>query len=299
MIQSGAITGLDTTRTLTADGALGTRSFHDFRAASPNQADIVVFPKDDWTLNQVDATNTTPGPFQEHTQYPYGRHGGFSADELYVPLIMAGPAFKSGVMLPHPVLHPEVAPTALASLGKVGGKTVALRTAARGAIQAALVGDPGETIAVPDPPDGARDLVLAASGFAGTPPAPTATATNVIVLDVAGLYDDELFADDVTATAAAGFRALAATGTRFEDCWTREPRLAGHRVPDARRRLPGGAVRRRRRRRPDHDLPAGPGSPGHAAAREPRRQSGRLRGLARSGRLRRRQPVRRGHGPRA
>ena len=42
----------------------------------------------------------------------------------------------------------------------------------------------------------------------------------MIVLDVAGLYDDELFADDVTATAAAGFRALAATGTRFEDCWT-------------------------------------------------------------------------------
>ena len=220
LIQSGAITGLDTTRTLTADGALGTRSFHDFRAASPNQADIVVFPKDDWTLNKVDATNTAPGPFQEHTQYPYGRHGGFSADELYVPLIMAGPAFKSGVMLPHPVLHPEVAPTALGTLGKVGGKTVALRTAARGAIQAALVGDPGETIAVPDPPDGARDLVLAASGFAGTPPAPTATATNVIVLDVAGLYDDELFADDVTAAAAAGFRALAATGTRFEDCWT-------------------------------------------------------------------------------
>ncbi len=219
LIQSGAIVGLDTTRTLTADGALGTRSFHDFRATSPNQADIVVFPQDDWTLNQVDATNTAPGPFQEHTQYPYGRHGGFSADELYVPLIMAGPAFKSGVMLPHPVLHPEVAPTALASLGQ-SGKTVALRTAARGAIQAALVGDPGETISVPDPPDGARDLVLTGSGFEGTPPAPTVAATNVIVLDVAGLYDDELFTDDVTSTAAAGFRALAATGTRFEDCWT-------------------------------------------------------------------------------
>ena len=216
LIQSGAITGLDTTRTLTADGALGTRSFHDFRAASPNQADIVVFPQDDWTLNQVDATNTTPGPFQEHTQYPYGRHGGFSADELYVPLIMAGPAFKSGVMLPHPVLHPEVAPTALATLGS----KVALKTAARGAIHAALVGDPGETIAVPADPTTARDLVLTGSGFEGTPPAPTAPVTNVIVLDVAGLYDDELFEDATTATAAAGFRALAAQGTRFEDCWT-------------------------------------------------------------------------------
>jgi arylsulfatase A-like enzyme len=215
LIQSGAITGLDTTRTLTADGALGTRSFRDFRASSPNQADIVVFPKDDWTLNQVDATNTAPGPFLDHTQAPYGRHGGFSADELYVPLIMAGPAFKSGVMLPHPVLHPEVAPTALATLGS----KVALRTAARGAIGAALVGDPGETIAVPADPTTARDVVLAGSGFEGTPAAPLAP-TSVVVIDVAGLYEDELFGDTTTATAAAGFRALAAQGTRFEDCWT-------------------------------------------------------------------------------
>jgi arylsulfatase A-like enzyme len=215
LIQSGAITGLDTTRTLTADGALGTRSFHDFRASSPNQPDIVVFPKDDWTLNKVDATNTAPGPFLEHTMYPYGRHGGFSADELYVPLIMAGPAFKSGVMIPHPVLHPDVAPTALATLGK----KVALSTAARGPIHAALVGDPGETIPVPADPTTARDVVLAGSGFEGTP-APTLGAANVIVIDVAGLYDDELFDDTTTATAAAGFRALAAQGTRFEDCWT-------------------------------------------------------------------------------
>ncbi len=218
LIQSGAITGLDTTRTLTADGALGTRSFHDFRATSPNQPDIVVFPQDDWTLNKVDATNTAPGPFQEHTQYPYGRHGGFSADELYVPLIMAGPAFKSGVLLPHPVLHPEVAPTALGTLATPDGK-VALETAARGAIRAALAGDPGETIAVPADPSTARDLVLAGAGFEGTPAAPPVTA-NVIVLDVAGLYEDELFDDTTTAVAAAGFRALAAQGTRFEDCWT-------------------------------------------------------------------------------
>jgi hypothetical protein len=218
LIQSGALTGLDTTRTLTADGALGTRSFHDFRAASPNQPDIVVFPKDDWTLNQVDASNAAPGPFQEHTQFPYGRHGGFSADELYVPLIMAGPAFKSGVMLPHPVLHPDVAPTALATLA-TSNSQVALRTAARGAIHAALAGDPGETIAVPADPTTARDVVLAGSGFGGTPAASPAL-TNVVVLDVAGLYEDELFVDAKTAEAAAGVRALAAQGTRFEDCWT-------------------------------------------------------------------------------
>jgi hypothetical protein len=216
LIQSGAIVGLDTTRTLTADGALGTRSFRDFRACSPNQADIVVFPQDDWTLNQVDTVNTLPGPFLEHTQYPYGRHGGFSADELYVPLIMAGPAFKRGVMLPHPVLHPEVAPTALAALGP----NVALQTAARGPIRAAFLDDPGETIAVPTPPDTSRDLVLGGSGFAGTPPAPLAIPQVVVLLDLAGLYEDELFDDPLTAQAAATFRILAATGTRFEDTWT-------------------------------------------------------------------------------
>jgi hypothetical protein len=222
LIQSGAIVGLDTTRTLTADGALGTRSFHDFRAASPNQADIVVFPQDDWTLNQVDTGNSVPGPFLEHTQYPYGRHGGFSADELYVPLIMAGPAFKSGVMLPHPVAHPEVAPTALATLTTSGAwnGNVALRTAARGPIRAAFVGDPGETVPVPNPPDTARDLVLTGSGFLGTPAPPTVIPKVVVLLDLAGLYDDELFSDPATASAASAFRTLAAVGARFEDCWT-------------------------------------------------------------------------------
>jgi arylsulfatase A-like enzyme len=223
LIQSGGIVGLDTTRTLTADGALGTRSFHDFRAASPNQADIVVFPQDDWTLNQVDTHNSAPGPFLEHTQYPYGRHGGFSADELYVPLIMAGPAFKRGVLLPHPVAHPEIAPTALATLATstpLSNGTVALRTAARGPIRAAFAGDPGETIPVPDPPDTARDLVLAGSGFLGAPPSPAASPKVVVLLDLAGLYDDEVFSDPQTAQAATVFRTLAGVGTHFEDCWT-------------------------------------------------------------------------------
>ena len=175
LIQSGAIAGLDTTRTMTADGAIGTRTFKDFRATSPNQADILVFPQDDWTLNQVDATNSAPGPFQQHTQYPYGRHGGFSADELYVPLIMAGPAFKSGVLLPHPVLAPGRGARRRWRRWAAG---VVLQTAARGPIHAALAGDPGETIALPDPPDSARDLVLNGSGFGAPPPgvpAPPAT----------------------------------------------------------------------------------------------------------------------------
>ncbi len=217
LIQSGALTGVDTTRTMTADGYLGTRRFHDFRANSPNQADVIVFPKDDWTLNQVDASNSLPGPFQ---QYPgaYARHGGFSADELYVPLILAGPAFKQGMLLPHPVEHADVAPTALAAFAD---SKLALTTAARGAIHAALVGDPGETIPLPSSPAGARDLVLAGSGFGPPVPAPDLLPAQVVVIEALGLYEDELFNDPVTAAAAGPLRDLAAQGTRFEDFWAR------------------------------------------------------------------------------
>ncbi len=164
LIQSGQIMGLDITRTMTADGAMGTRTFHDFRGSSPNTADIVVFPIDDWTLNQVDATNTQPGPFVDHAQFPYGRHGGFSDDELYVPLIMAGPAFKHGALVPHPIEHPDVAATAVATLGKPR-----LATAARGPIRAVLASDPTEVWAQPADMTTARAMVLDASGFGARP----------------------------------------------------------------------------------------------------------------------------------
>lgn len=213
IIQSGAIVGLDTTRTMTADGAMGTRRFQDFRASGPNQADIVVFPKDDWTLNQVDTGNATPGPFQEHTAYPYGRHGGFSADELYVPLIMAGPAFKAGVYLPHPVEHPQVAPTALRPLG------AALTTAAWGPVSPALAGDPGEALPVVDPSIVRSDALISA-GFQGTWRLTGPPAASAIIIDVSQLYEDELFGDPLLADVAAPFAALAAQGTRFEDYWT-------------------------------------------------------------------------------
>lgn len=216
LVQSGAILGIDTTRTLTADGAMGTRTFHDFRASSPHQPDIIVFPVDDWTLNQVDTTNTLPGLFQEHTQYSYGRHGGFSVDELYVPLIMAGPAFKSGVLIPHPVEHPQIPSTALATLG-----ALRLRTAARGPISAALAGDAGETVPQPQMLESARELVLQGGGFSGTPTLFDAPAMTAIIIDVAGLYDDEIFADPALADTARPLRSLAARGARFEDFWTR------------------------------------------------------------------------------
>ncbi|HTA20063.1 MAG TPA: hypothetical protein VK989_12265, partial [Polyangia bacterium] len=216
LIQGGAIRGLDVTRTMTADGALGTRRFHDFRASGPHEPDIMVFPADDWTLNQVDATNAQPGPFQQHGGLPYGRHGGFSVDELYVPLIMAGPAFKQGVLIPHPVVHPEVGPTAMQAL--LGPQ---LRTSARGAVAEAFAGDPGEAIPLPAALASTRQLVLDGAGFGAAVTLAAPAATAAVIIDVAGLYDDEAFADPALATAAAPLRALAATGTRFEDVWTR------------------------------------------------------------------------------
>jgi hypothetical protein len=201
---------------MTADGAMGTRRFHDARGSGPNQADILVFPLPDWTLNQVDSSNATPGPFVDHAGEPYGRHGGFSVDELYVPLVLAGPAFKQGVMLPHPVEHPEVASTAAWALGQLR-----LRTAARGPLAAALAGDPGETAPLPTLLSGAREIALDAAGFGGPELLVGPPATAAVIIDVAGLYDDEVFTDPALADAAAPLRALAATGVRFENAWAR------------------------------------------------------------------------------
>ena len=216
LIQSGQIAGLDITRTMTADGAMGTRTFHDFRGNSPNTADILVYPIDDWTLNQVDTTNTTPGPFVDHAQFPYGRHGGFSNDELYVPLILAGPAFKQGALVPHPVEHPDVGATAVAALGKPR-----LATAARGPIRAVLAGDPTEVWPQPADMTTARQMVLDASGFGARPTLAAAPATAAVIIDVGGVYDEEIFDDDALASAAQPMRDLAATGTRFTDAWCR------------------------------------------------------------------------------
>ena len=221
IIQSGALVGIDVTRTMTADGEMGTRRFHDVRGSGPNQADILVFPEDDWTLNQVDATNTAPGPFVEHKQFPYGRHGGFSVDELYVPLIMAGPAFKQGVLVPHPVEHPEVAATTAWAMGGLR-----LSTAARGAVTAALAGDPGETVPLPEPLSTSRALALEGAGFGGDVALAGPPATAAVIVDVAGLYDDEVFRDPTLAAAAAPLRELAAAGARFESLWARSRDVA-------------------------------------------------------------------------
>ncbi len=42
-----------------------------------------------------------------------------------------------------------------------------------------------------------------------------------MIIDVGGLYDEEVFSDDALAAAAQPLRALAAAGTRFSDLWCR------------------------------------------------------------------------------
>jgi len=219
LVQSGALQGVDTTRTITFDGYLGTRKFHDLRDETPNQADVMLFGLPDWTLNQVDGSNAAPGPFKEHTQYPYGRHGGLSTEELYVPVIMAGPAFKSGVMLPHPVAQSDVAPTAMWALG-----AGYLTTATGAPILAAFKGQPGETIPQPVDMTTAQATILAGAGFGARAPAFTGgTAPSAVIVDVAGLYYDEVFADQDPSLRAAAqpFLDLAAQGTVFDHFWTR------------------------------------------------------------------------------
>ncbi len=222
MIQEGSMQGVDISRTMTWDGYDHTRRFHDYRIEASHQADIIVFPKDGWTLNSVDKTSE-PGPFDTTIHpYPYGRHGGLSVDELYVPLILWGPAFKEGVYLPHPVNHPDVAPTAMKILG------LTIPTAEGAPILAALKGDPGEALPQPsnlssstsDQLDALRDTILDDSGYGKPLPAPP-SVQQVVIVDLAGVYADELMTDKKTMAAAPNLVALAKSGTAFENMWTR------------------------------------------------------------------------------
>ncbi len=64
-------------------------------------------------------------------------------------------------------------------------------------------------------------MVLDASGFGARPALASPPATAAVIIDVAGLYDEEIFSDDALAAAAQPLRDLAATGTRFSDAWCR------------------------------------------------------------------------------
>lgn len=216
VVQSGQLQGVDPTRTVTFDGAMGTRRFHDYRIDGPHQADILVFAAPNWTLNQVDGKNTQPGPFKEHAGNPYGRHGGLSEEELYVPVIFSGPAFKKGVMLPHAVQQADVAATAMWALG------AGYLTTQEGApVMAAFAGQPGETIPQPSDMTTSQPTVLASSGWDGSPT--VAPANSAVIVDIDGLYYDEIFNDRTGGMreAAQPFLDLMAQGTVYDHFWNR------------------------------------------------------------------------------
>jgi arylsulfatase A-like enzyme len=209
LIQAGQLMGVDTSRTITWDGYLGTHRFYDIRSTGPNNPDLIVFPQADWTLNDV-AGSGTPGPIGRPS--PYGRHGGFSVDELYVPAIFYGPAFKGGVVLPTPINHPDVAPTVAAALG------IAPPSDAEGAaLVGVLAGDPlgVETMPFPDDPHAARGSVLGAAGFEGSAPhLPGPPAEGAVIIDVSGLSEDDF-------PPGSSVAALAQAGVRFTHMHTR------------------------------------------------------------------------------
>src|SRR5581483_5559441 len=87
--------------------------------------------------------------------------------------------------------------------------------------RAALASDPTEVWAQPTDMTTARATVLDASGFGVRPSLADAPAAAAVIIDVAGVYDEEIFDDAALATAAQPLRDLAATGTRFSDAWCR------------------------------------------------------------------------------
>jgi hypothetical protein len=209
LVQSGQIMGVDPTRTITWDGYRGTRRFFDLRSSGPNNPDLIVFPQDDWTLGDV-ARSGQPGPIGRPA--PFGRHGGVSADELYVPAIFWGPAFRRGALVAEPIDHADIAPTVMAAIGaKPPGN------AQTGVLHALLAGDTSgaEIQMLPADVHTARDLVLRAAGFAGDAPRLTGMpAKGVVWMDVAGLYAD-------APPAGPNVTALAHQGVRFVGFFTR------------------------------------------------------------------------------
>ena len=218
LVQSGRLQGVDPTRTITFEGAAGTRRFHDLHEDGPHQADLLLFPLPDWTLNQVDTKNSKPGPFLEHSQYPYGRHGGISTEELYVPVIFAGPAFKEGVLLPHPVNQGDVACTAMWALG-----AGYLTTAETSPVLAALRGQDGETAPQPTDMTTSQALALQSGGYGGAVKLASGPVQAAVLIDVAGLYYDEIFTDPTPSlrSAAQPFLDMMGQGTVFDHYWTR------------------------------------------------------------------------------
>jgi len=137
---------------------MGTRRFHDVRASGPTRA------TSSSSRGRLDAQSGRrhqhpARALLEHTRFPYdataairstssraARHGG------------------AGVQARRPAAPPRRAPRGRRD-GRLGAGRPAPADERRGAVAAALVGDPGETVPLPDPLSGARELALRRSGL--------------------------------------------------------------------------------------------------------------------------------------
>ena len=70
--------------------------------------------------------------------------------------------------------------------------------------------------------------MLAGSGFGPPVAAPTSPPAQVVVIVANGLYNDELFVDGATSSAAAPLRDLVSHGHALRRLLDAQPRLAGH-----------------------------------------------------------------------
>ena len=215
LVLAGTFEGLDARYTLSWDGHGGTRRFSDVRAAGPNQADLIVFPRDGYVTGDV-AKTKLPGPIG-HT---YGRHGGMHAEELYVPIFFWGPAFRKG-MIENPIDHVDVAATVLAALGLAPPAT------SQGVPLSGFLapsGAPAELVALPPDPRIARDLVTSWAGFSGKKPVlHELPADGVVVIDVAGLRTSQLEAGLAHAPHLMGMLERGAWMTDMRTRWLDGP----------------------------------------------------------------------------
>ncbi len=215
LVQAGTFEGIDTRYTLTWDGHAGTRRFSDVRASGPNQADVLVFPKDGYVTGDV-AKTKLPGPIG----HAYGRHGGMHAEELYVPVFFWGPAFARG-MIENPIEHADIAATALAAVGLPPPAT-SQGVPLLGFLASAKA--PAELVALPPDPRTARDLVTLWAGYSGqTPVLHEMPADGVVVIDVAGLRTSQLEAGLAHAPHLVGMLERGAWLTDMRTRWLDGP----------------------------------------------------------------------------
>ncbi len=257
---------------------LGTRRFHDFRASQPQPG----------RHRRVPAGRLDAEPGRRH-QHRARAVPGAHPVPLRPPRRLLGrralrPAHHGRARVqerraaPAPGRARRTSRRPRSPPSAVGGK-VSLRTAARGA-------DPGRARRRSRRDDRRRRArptaratsCSAAAASRGARPPPTAPATTVVVHRRGrASTTTSSSATPSLAAAAAPLRALAAHGTRFEDCWTRSRDWPVTEYQMLTGGYPVAPFVAAAEDDPDQTFPPGAGPPGHAAAGGPRRQSGRLR----------------------